>query len=103
MTALKGWIEAFPDNPAFLEIANEAYREPGIYESVVARFFEKPNVKVIRGYLPGSLDITCPERIAFLHIDLNSAGVEIGVLDRLFDRVSAAASLCSTITAGRNS
>jgi O-methyltransferase len=79
--------EDYPDNPNFLDIANRTYREPGLFDAVSLRFKQNPNVRIVRGYLPGSLEKTIPETIAFLHIDLNSPTAEIAVLDRLFDRV----------------
>jgi O-methyltransferase len=77
----------FPLNPGFLEFANKEYREQGLYERVRDRFARYPNVQVIKGFLPEVLDIECPERIGFLHIDLNSPRAEVAVLERLFDRV----------------
>ena len=41
---------------------------------------------VLKGFLPDALDQMCPERIGFLHIDLNSPRAEVAVLERLFDR-----------------
>ncbi len=75
------------DHEQFVAFSNNVYREPGIYESVVARFAGMPNVRIIRGFLPNSLALEMPDRIAFLHVDLNAAEAEIGVLERLFDRV----------------
>jgi hypothetical protein len=77
----------YPDNPGFIDFANRFYGQPGLYESVVARFATIPNIRVTRGYLPEALALACPERIAYLHIDLNSPSAEIGCLERLFDRV----------------
>jgi len=77
----------FPLNPRFFDFANKVYQTPGIYEDVCARFAGMNNVKVIRGFLPDSLSIAAPEKIAFLHIDLNSAAPEIGCLEALFPRV----------------
>ena len=37
--------------------------------------------------MPDCLAEAAPDAIAFLHIDLNSPGAEIGALDALFDRV----------------
>jgi hypothetical protein len=65
-----------------------AYHEPGLYEGVVASFAAFPNVKVVRGALPGSLENASPDKIALLHLDLNSARGEVETLDALFDRVS---------------
>jgi predicted O-methyltransferase YrrM len=44
-------------------------------------------VKLIKGLLPDSFIGQCPDKIAYLHIDLNSAKYEVEVLDVLFDRV----------------
>ncbi len=68
---------------------NKAYAEATDYnvESVRARFSRYTNVHVIQGIVPDVLYETAPERIAYLHIDLNAAEAEIGALDLLFDRV----------------
>jgi O-methyltransferase len=79
--------EDYPDNPNFPDFANRAYQEPGLFEAVSLRFKQIPSVRIVRGFLPETLDDTIPERIAFLHVDLNSAAAEIAVLERLFDRV----------------
>jgi len=79
--------EDFPENPGFLDFANGFYRQPGLYEYVRERFAPFANVTLIKGFLPEALDATTPDRIGFLHIDLNSPRAEIAVLERLFDRV----------------
>jgi len=79
--------EDFPQNPGFLAIANDIYRIPGLYQSVRDRFAPLPFVRVVQGVMPDALQEVAPERIAFLHIDLNSPAAELGVLDQLFDRV----------------
>jgi hypothetical protein len=63
--------------------------EPGLYEKVVERFRPYPNVSVMRGVIPDVFAQGAPERIAFLHIDLNSSKSEVAALDSLFDRVSS--------------
>ena len=60
----------------------------GLFEQVRARFSGFPNVEVVKGEVPGCLDGTAPERIAFLHIDMNNAAAEVGALEALFDRVA---------------
>jgi hypothetical protein len=77
----------FPDAPGFFDFANRVYNDPTIYEEVVQKFRDMPNVRIVRGVLPDTLAEACPERIAFLHIDLNSPAAEIATLERLFDRV----------------
>ena len=47
-----------------------------------------PRARVIRGAVPDSFAQGVPERISFLHIDMNSAPPEIAALEYLFDRVS---------------
>jgi hypothetical protein len=63
------------------------FREEGLYESVLRRFERFPNVEVVRGIVPQSFGIAVPERIAFLHMDMNSSKSEIAALDALFDRI----------------
>lgn len=77
----------YPDNPGFFKVAQEAYTQAGLADEVRARFAPMHNVKVVEGVLPDSLAQDMPEKIAFLHIDINSAKAEIGVLEQLFDRV----------------
>ena len=62
--------------------------EKDLYRRVVERFSEYPNVDVIQGVIPEILDKKSPEKIAFLHVDLNAAKAETAALDILFDRVS---------------
>jgi hypothetical protein len=54
---------------------------------VQATFAPFPNAVLVPGFVPETFATVCPDRIAFLHVDLNSADAEIAVLDHLFDRV----------------
>ena len=58
-----------------------------LFEQVKARFTDLPNVVVTQGRVPDSLHVAAPEKIAFLHLDLNNAEAEIGALELLFDRM----------------
>lgn len=60
---------------------------PELHAKVTARFAEYATVRVIKGRVPDSFAQACPQAIAFLHIDMNSADAEIAALDHLFDRV----------------
>ena len=66
-------------------------RMPGIGEAtlpeVQARFAGCPSVNIVKGRVPDVLARVAPERIAFLHLDMNDAGAEVGALDVLFERV----------------
>jgi len=59
----------------------------GFYEKVCTRFQKYKQVKLIKGLLPNSLQGNEPEKIAYLHIDMNNFEGEIAVLDALFERV----------------
>lgn len=58
-----------------------------LYRQVQQRFSEFSNVCITQGKVPESLSIAAPEKIAFMHLDINSADAEIGVLEVLFDRM----------------
>lgn len=80
--------EDYPEAPQHLDFANAQYRINGLYEQVAARFADMHNVIVQKGFLPEALtqgDV--PEKIAFLHIDLNSPAAEVLCLEYLFPRV----------------
>lgn len=60
---------------------------PQLHAQVIERFKDYPNVKIFKGFLPDVLAEGCPEKIAYLHLDLNQAPAEIATLDALFERV----------------
>jgi hypothetical protein len=59
-----------------------------LYQQVCDRFEGYDNVKIHKGFIPDVFAEGCPEKIAYLHIDLNQAPAEIATLEALFDRVS---------------
>jgi len=71
----------------FYDFAQKAYAKPGLAAEVTARFARYPNVRIIEGVVPDSLVGTAPDRIAYLHVDLNSPKAERAALDALYDRV----------------
>ena len=77
----------FPGSEGFWHFANEAYAKAGLYEGVVARFAPYHNVKVIKGVAPDILHEVSPEKISYLHMDLNSPRAETAGLKILYDRV----------------
>jgi O-methyltransferase len=80
--------EDFPDLPGFLLFANEIYQAEGLWEGVHSRFADLPYFHLHRGFLPGTLQRDgFPNRIAYLHMDLNVAPVEVACLEVLFDHV----------------
>jgi O-methyltransferase len=68
---------------------NHAMPEHGesLYARVCEKFMPYSQVQVMRGKIPEVFASGCPERIAYLHIDLNQAPAEIAALEHLFDRM----------------
>ncbi|GAA4417574.1 class I SAM-dependent methyltransferase [Acidovorax lacteus] len=58
-----------------------------LYGQVKARFSGFPNVTVTQGRVPDVLEQVAPQKIAFMHLDMNNAEAEIGALEVLFDRM----------------
>jgi hypothetical protein len=67
------------------------YEERELYESVVRRFAEYGNIHVLRGRIPEVLAERAPARVAFLHLDLNSAVAEEAALEYFAGRFAPGA------------
>lgn len=81
-------FEGIPeDQRAGSPVRPGGYNEEGLYESVVARFQPYANVRVIKGKVPDIFDAGCPDKVAYLHLDMNSAAAEVGALEVVFDRI----------------
>ncbi len=63
------------------------YDPESIYNGVREKFSAYKNVHIVRGIVPDSFAVAVPEKIAFLHIDMNSEQAEMLALEHLFDRV----------------
>ena len=59
-----------------------------LVNEVRQRFADMKNAQIIQGRVPDSLHDNMPEKIAFLHIDLNNVAAELGALELLFERLS---------------
>jgi len=64
-----------------------AYAQQGLYEACRQRFAAYPNVHVIQGRVPDVLRGRAPEKVAFLHLDMNSAPAEMGALEFFWERL----------------
>lgn len=60
---------------------------PALYAKVRDRFADRANVTVTQGKVPEVLRRVGPDRIAFMHIDMNNADAERGAMENLFDRL----------------
>ncbi len=58
-----------------------------LFSETKARFADCQNVTVTQGKVPDVLADVSPEKIAFMHLDLNNAEAEIGALEVLFERM----------------
>ena len=61
---------------------------PTLADDVQKRFSRFNNVRIVQGWLPGTLQEASPTEIAFLHLDLNSVQAEIQSLEYLYDRIT---------------
>lgn len=79
--------DTFDYNP----VAGHAFagQQEGLYDAVKDRFKDYPQVKLVKGLLPHSFEDNQPDKVAYLHIDLNNVEGEVAVLEALFDRVSS--------------
>ncbi|MEM1368140.1 MAG: TylF/MycF/NovP-related O-methyltransferase [Cyanobacteria bacterium P01_H01_bin.15] len=62
--------------------------DDAIFKTAQKRFANFPNVHLIRGIVPDTFAEACPKKVAFLHLDMNSAASEIAALEILFDKVT---------------
>ena len=60
----------------------------GLEAQVRQRFAPWANVHVVAGTVPDVLADTAPDRVAFLHLDMNCAGAEIAALEFFYNRIS---------------
>lgn len=74
----------YPDDAAWHTMPAHGKK---LHKAVRKRFDDLPNVKIVKGRIPESLENKAPRKIAFLHLDLNNAASEIAALEILFERV----------------
>jgi alkylated DNA repair dioxygenase AlkB len=58
-----------------------------LYADVKARFADFDNVTITQGKVPEVLTEVAPQKIAFMHLDMNNAEAEVGALEVLFERM----------------
>jgi len=83
-------FDGIPDDQvdASFRKSNSIYKGTFSFEEVRDRFAHIANIKVIKGRVPEVLADTCPDKIAFLHMDLNNATAEIQALEAVFDKIT---------------
>lgn len=73
------------------ELAEQVNGRANYQDSVATvseRFLRYPEVHLVQGMLPGSLDDVQIDKIGYLSIDLNMASTEMAVIDRLWPKLS---------------
>ena len=73
------------------EVNEAVYGGTFSHAEVSERFRGFPNIEVIKGRVPEILHERCPEKISFLHMDLNNSTAEIAAQEVVFDRLSPGA------------
>lgn len=82
-------IPADQVDPGWEEVNRGAYNEATFtFEEVRDRFAPFPNITVTKGRVPEIFAEICPDRISFMHIDLNNSTAEVAALDALYDRLT---------------
>ena len=77
-------------NPGTAESPPE-YAAAGLYDFCRQRFAPYPNVHVIQGRVPEVLRDRAPDKVAFLHLDMNSAPAELAALEFFWERMTPGA------------
>jgi O-methyltransferase len=70
-----------------IQLSGTGFGAAGLEEAVRARFAPWPNVRVIAGTVPDTLQLEAPTEVAFLHLDMNCVGAEIAALEFFYDRI----------------
>jgi O-methyltransferase len=93
--AKRWWLydtfEGIPDDqvdPGWESVNRGAYGGTFSFEEVRDRFAAFPNITVTKGRVPEVFEEVCPERISFMHIDLNNSTAEVGALNALYERIT---------------
>jgi O-methyltransferase len=73
--------------------AEVSYQIENWEQSVRERFSQWPHAIVIKGPVPDILNDTAPDKVAFLHLDMNAAAAEIAALDFFQERLVTGAQI----------
>jgi O-methyltransferase len=60
---------------------------PELFARVREKFSAYPQIKIIKGEIPAVFAANSPQRICYLHLDLNEVEAELAALESLFDRI----------------
>lgn len=86
-TGRKYWLYDTFDHPEGSPL-RLSHHSPSLQDEVLARFSGYQNIRIVPGWIPDSFSQGMPERISFLHIDMNNVEAEMVVLDAMYDRMA---------------
>ena len=66
----------------------DGHKNLNLYDQVKKRFESFPFVEIIKGRVPDSFSTALPDKIAFAHIDMNSAEPEAAAVREILPRLS---------------
>lgn len=82
-TAKKYYLyDTFEKDPRNEELTSDQFES-----EVRSRFCDDSHVVITKGFVPESLNLASPTKIAFMHIDMNNSAAELGALNTLFARM----------------
>lgn len=70
---------------------SEVFKASNLFDDCVRRFASYQNMHVVQGAVPQILKARAPVKVAFLHLDMNSADAEDGALRFFYDRLAPGA------------
>jgi hypothetical protein len=79
------------EEAAKAELMNRSFYGSDAYELAVRNFEPFPNAKLVRGALPGTLELSSTEKIAYMSVDLNNVRAEKAVIEALWPKISKGA------------
>ncbi|MEQ9116118.1 MAG: TylF/MycF/NovP-related O-methyltransferase [Rickettsiales bacterium] len=68
-------------------IKPDDHQKSGLYDYVCNRFKNFKNVKIVKGSAPKSIEKVNINKLSFIHLDMNSWMAEIGVLEKMWDKI----------------
>lgn len=70
---------------------NKDYHRVDVFAAVQKAFSAYPNCNLVKGLLPGTLDVASIDKIAYLSIDLNNASYEKLCIEKLWPKLTSGA------------
>jgi len=66
---------------------NDTLYAQAVYEFTKAQFSDYPNVELVRGFLPATIQAITDRKLSYVSIDLNAASTEIAVISEIWEQL----------------